>query len=156
MKAGTLLARLAERGIDVKADGTDLVVRPGSRLTDADRATIRQHKAELLAELRAHHDRGDRGDVRPADSAGEAAALLNRLRCSTLPTGRMPVMNQLAKRLAPFALATDAPAILGALRDFERELVALGGAPDLEPTEAFSMIERSFPGARLVEVRKLH
>jgi hypothetical protein len=39
--------------------------------------------------------------------------------------------------------------------DIERELTALGGAPDKVLAEAVAMVERSFPGARLVEVRKL-
>jgi hypothetical protein len=43
------------------------------------------------------------------------------LRCYRLPAGRMPVVRELAARLAPFARVTDSAAILSALRDFERE-----------------------------------
>jgi hypothetical protein len=67
----------------------------------------------------------------------------------------MPVVRALGERLAPFARATDPAAILSALRDFERELVALGGAPNRELAEAAAMVEAVFPGSRLVEIRKL-
>jgi len=45
----TLLADLSSRGIRLEPDG--LIVEPASKLTDADRALIRQHKAEILAML---------------------------------------------------------------------------------------------------------
>jgi hypothetical protein len=40
-------------------------------------------------------------------------------------------------------------------RDIECELIALGGAPDLELARAIEAVECALPGARLVDVRKL-
>ncbi len=57
MQAGRLLTALSERGIEIQADGADLVVRPSSRLTDADRAAIRAAKTDLLVHLRREQDR---------------------------------------------------------------------------------------------------
>jgi hypothetical protein len=49
---------------------------------------------------------------------------------------------------------TEPAAILEALEIFERELIKLGGAPEPELAEAVSTIERRFPGARLIYVRR--
>ena len=50
----------------------------------------------------------------------------------------------------------DSPALLLAvLREIERELIELGDAVDTELAAAVAMVERTFPGACLVEVRKL-
>ncbi len=46
-----LLVFLRERGFTVAADGDRLLIAPASRLTDADRAIIRDHKPSLLAIL---------------------------------------------------------------------------------------------------------
>jgi hypothetical protein len=46
------LTELAGRGIRVIADGDDLIATPGRRLTDADCATIRGCKTDILAILR--------------------------------------------------------------------------------------------------------
>jgi hypothetical protein len=51
--ASALLARLRGDGFTVTRDGDSILVVPRDRLTDAYRQTIRDHKAELLAELRA-------------------------------------------------------------------------------------------------------
>ena len=139
-----IAAELRVRGVRAEPLAHGGVRLIPARLIDPDLLSrIHRHKSELLLILRAEHYRA---------AADTALALLNRLRCYILPTGRMPVVSQLAEALAPFALAADPAAILGALRDFERELVALGGAHDPELTEAVSMVERSFPGARLVEI----
>jgi hypothetical protein len=45
----SLITSFAERGIRFTLDGADLLARPPAMLTDADRATIRKHKAALLA-----------------------------------------------------------------------------------------------------------
>ena len=42
-------------------------------------------------------------------------------------------------------------AILPALRDFERELIDLGGEYDAELTDAMEIVQSTFPGARLVK-----
>jgi hypothetical protein len=48
----------------------------------------------------------------------------------------------------------DPASILWVLRDIERELIAFRGASDPELVEAVAMVQRSFAGARLVDVRK--
>lgn len=48
MTALALLDTLTRRGVRLLPDGDGLVIRPASRLTDADRAAIREHKTELL------------------------------------------------------------------------------------------------------------
>ncbi len=138
MQVETIIQALSSRGIQLYPEGDKLAVEPASRLTDADRAVIRAQKADIL---------------RPC-TADAALTLLNRLKGYTVPTGRMPVVRELAERLAPFAHTSDPAAILGVLRDFERELIALGGTPDPALAEAVAMVETVFPGARLIEVKK--
>jgi hypothetical protein len=56
----------------------------------------------------------------------------------------------------PFENTADEPAaVLAVLKDIERELVALGGAPDPELADVIDIVGGAFPGARLVDVRKL-
>ncbi len=152
--AQQLIADLENRGIRLLADGGRLILdAPKGALTPQEVERIRAHKAGIMALLTrpGRHDH----DGRHGDPAAEALTRLDRLRCYTLPTGRMPVVRALGERLAPFARAIDPAAILSALRDFERELVALGGAPDRELAEAAAMVEAVFPSSRLVEIRKL-
>ncbi len=52
MSAATLLSSLRDRGVILSAVGSKLTFdAPVGQLTDADRATLRAHKAELLALL---------------------------------------------------------------------------------------------------------
>lgn len=51
MIAETLIIELQARGFTIHSKGEGLSVAPSSQLTDADRQTIRDHKAELLALL---------------------------------------------------------------------------------------------------------
>jgi hypothetical protein len=51
MDARDVLATLAGAGFAVTAEGDRIVVRPGSRLTDEQRAAVRAVKGELLALL---------------------------------------------------------------------------------------------------------
>ena len=44
----SLLLSLENRGVDLELDGRDLLIRPRSRVTDADITPIRQHKAVLI------------------------------------------------------------------------------------------------------------
>jgi len=46
------LARLIGEGFEVQADGENILISPAKNLTDETRQWIRQHKAELLAELK--------------------------------------------------------------------------------------------------------
>jgi hypothetical protein len=48
MDAHTLLSKLRNRGIRLIPDGEKLTAEPASRLSDADRAAIRQSKPDLL------------------------------------------------------------------------------------------------------------
>jgi hypothetical protein len=50
--AARVIAKLAADGIRVEASGSDIIARPRSALTDEHRALVREHKQELLAELR--------------------------------------------------------------------------------------------------------
>jgi len=49
--AQTLIADFRKRGIRLMPDGDSLIVEPASRLSDADRAAIRQYKPLLLVLL---------------------------------------------------------------------------------------------------------
>ena len=51
MGAPALLQQLRNSGFDLDVAGDRLLVTPASRLTDADRADIRNFKVELLAML---------------------------------------------------------------------------------------------------------
>lgn len=103
--------------------------------------------------------------MNPVETAGEALVLLQRLKTFTLPGGRMPAAREIARRCAfrlqprengkPTGEANDPVRILAVLREIERELIALGAAPDPELAAAFEMVQRALPGTRLVEVRKL-
>lgn len=53
--AQALLSDLHSRGITLIADGEKLTVQPASRLTDADRAAIRQSRPDLLRILTETH-----------------------------------------------------------------------------------------------------
>jgi hypothetical protein len=51
MNVETLMADLSRRGIRLEPEPDGLIVEPASKLTDTDRALIRQHKAEILAAI---------------------------------------------------------------------------------------------------------
>ena len=55
MTPQALLDTLAARGVRLLLDGDGLVVKPASKLTDADRQAIRNHKPELLRLLLLDH-----------------------------------------------------------------------------------------------------
>jgi hypothetical protein len=99
-------------------------------------------KAELLRTL------PEAPDDKEFDAAGTALTLLARLKGYTLPSGRMPVIRDLAKRMRGLV---DMAEILDALRDFERELIAQGGVYDTELAAAVGIVQSTFPGARLVK-----
>ncbi len=161
MEAAEILEHARAKGVSLWAEGGYITARPKGRTSPELAAAIRAHKGELLAHLRAEQEEGEidrlaRADAEQEDAtADEALTLLNRLRCYTLPADRMPVVRELAERLTPFARASAPAAMLAVLIAFEDEFIALGGAPDPELADTAAMIERTFPGARLVEVRKL-
>lgn len=143
--AASILDELRERGLRVRAAGDKVRLEPRRLVTPEVMEQVLRHKSELLAHLRAEKDRA------------EALALLNRLKTYTLPAGRMPAARAIVERLKPLLAAPeiDPAQALTTLQQLERELVALGGASDPELTEAATIVERAFPGARLVDVRKL-
>jgi hypothetical protein len=104
--------------------------------------------SKLAAAVEAEGNRSAREDGLCPRDADQALALLNQLKCYTLPADRMPDARELAERMRGLA---DTAAILHALRDFERELRALGGEYDRALAEATAVVERVFPGARLVK-----
>jgi hypothetical protein len=59
MQVIELLASLAARGIRLIPDGDALVARPASKLTDADRQSIRAHMVALRARVRAEQQTTD-------------------------------------------------------------------------------------------------
>ena len=73
MTAETLVVTFASRGIELAADGDTLMAKPASKLTDADREAIRQHKAALLDLLCAAPQRAP--CAVPEDAAPQAPAI---------------------------------------------------------------------------------
>lgn len=72
------LATLRTAGFEVSADAVKLYVEPASKLTDAQRASIRVYKHELLRELGAESEAKKaaiRSVVEAADLGGFRAAL---------------------------------------------------------------------------------
>jgi hypothetical protein len=164
MTAIEVLGELRNRGIRVEPRPTgNLYLAPKNRLTRELVERVRAHKPAILAHLRAMQDQAENDRRADADAkqdrraADEALALLNRLKCYSLPAGRMPAARVVAERLRPLLTtpALDSRQALGALQAVEAELTALGAAPDRELAEAVAMVERTFPGALLAEVRKL-
>ncbi|GEM_PF-3170432 len=109
---------------------------------------------ETLLQLSAP-TRPEPGDISPADPVTEALEVLRRLKCYTLPAGRMAAARLLARGLEPLLRAPklDPARALTALQQLERDLIALGGRPDPELAAAVELVERVFPGARLVQVK---
>jgi hypothetical protein len=68
--AENLLVELGRRGFSLAADGAAIRCSPASRLTDADRRAVRQHKAELLTLIVAAQQSAQA--AQPADAPGDA------------------------------------------------------------------------------------
>ncbi len=148
MTASEILAELRTRGVRIETRPRGGVWLGPAHLIDPGlRDRIRRHKAELIALLSAHA-------FRPID---DALALLRRLRTFTLPAGRIPAAVAIVERLRPLldAATLDPAAALTTLQSTEKELIALGAAPDLAVAEAVGLVTAAFPDARLVYVRKL-
>jgi hypothetical protein len=141
-----LLAEFHRLGIWLGVRNGIIVARPKGATPPELREAVKAMKAELLQTLP-----GGRADKASVDPAEMALGLLARLRGYTLPSGRMPVARDLAERMRGL---TDTATILSSLRDFEREMVALGGKYDPELTEAVEMVQGAFPGARLMAVNR--
>jgi hypothetical protein len=135
-----LLAEFHRLGIWLGVRNGMIVARPKGATPPELRETVRAMKAELLQTLPKAPDK-------EFDAPGMALAQLARLKGYTLPSGRMPVIHALAERMRGLADTE----IVHALRDFEHELIALGGGYDSGLAEAIANVERVFPGARLVK-----
>ena len=79
MSAADLLQRLRLEGFGLTVDGNRLIVTPGSELTDARRALIRQHKLALLVLLSEWPDEAQHED----DDERTCANCRHRLRLGT-------------------------------------------------------------------------
>lgn len=141
MTAVDLLAEFHRLGIWLAVRNGVIVARPKGATPPELREAVRAMKSELLRTL------PEASDDMEFDAA-TALTLLTRLKGYTLPSGRMHVIRALAERVRGLA---DTAAILQALRDFERELIALGGEYDQELAEAIAAVKGVFPGARLVK-----
>jgi hypothetical protein len=119
--------------------------------------------SEAVAERTELTTRGK--NSRPPDpferSRIDARALLNRLKFLTLSDDRKAAAREVAERSAlrvpPRSKegSDDPSVILHVLRNMERELTELGATPDSNVQAAVDAVTAVFPGARLVEVRKL-
>jgi hypothetical protein len=56
MLAQDFIPRIRAAGFTLEVDGADIVVRPFSKLSEPQKAFIRQHKAEILQAMRAAND----------------------------------------------------------------------------------------------------
>jgi hypothetical protein len=126
----------------------------GLRQHRREESRICRHKPALLVCFRVK---------RQCALTEEALALLQRLKCYTVPAGRMPAAREIAERCAswlvrrddgePVSEADDAASILAVLRDIERELIAIGSSPDPELAEAVEIVQGTFLDARLVKIQ---
>lgn len=68
MKATAILEKLTELGVRIELDGADIICEPGSKIPDALRPEIRQHKREIVGLLyrrtyRLHFPKGTPTDI---------------------------------------------------------------------------------------------
>ncbi|MGD0950043.1 MAG: hypothetical protein ABSA52_21780 [Candidatus Binatia bacterium] len=147
MTAQTLLEALTARGVQLILDGSGIVAKPASRLTDADRQAIRACKAELRRLL----EQGAAPEAtRPAnvahnadllDASDPAAVLLHS-----------SVLNHAVWLVADAAVLTEHPDIEASgfpvfFFDEVERLRAL--TPD--ELRQLCMVKAAFPGARMVQ-----
>jgi hypothetical protein len=150
MNAEAILQEFDRLGVRLRVETGHIIARPLSAVSPELRKAATAHKTEMIETLQAN----------------EALHLLNRLKIFVLPAGRMAAARQIADRCTeklmhwreddPVFLVDDPGSILTVLRNIERELFRLGGAPDPELAEVVATVECNFPGARLVEIRGRH
>ena len=78
--------------------------------------------------------------------------MLNRLKGYVIPADRMSAARGLAVQMRGL---TAPDRMLGALKNFERELIAIGGEYDPRLAKAVDLVHRIFPAAQLIQVCKL-
>jgi hypothetical protein len=148
VNAVAILKEFNRRGVRLRVEAGRIVARPLSSVPPDLRKAAIEHKAELVERL----------------LVDEALGLLNRLKCYTLPTGRIPAAREVAERCSArlFGREDDTSIdrsdnlaiVLAALSDIERELITLGSTLDPELLKTIAMVEKAFPGVRLVDIRR--
>jgi len=153
-----ILSELRERGVRVEArPGGKLYLTPTGNLTPQLIERVRQHKAQILSALTQPSEPASppaTAPVPPLPESSEAVlalAQLERLKGYTLPAGRIPAIREIAERMTGLTEPAD---IFLALQRLEDELIGQGGRFDPELAATFSDVERSFPDARLVDLRR--
>ncbi|HHJ40066.1 MAG: hypothetical protein AXA67_02160 [Methylothermaceae bacteria B42] len=66
----TLAAHIHQAGFHLETDGNNLIIEPFSELTASQIAFLKRHKAEIIAELLAANDGGNRLAIRPCATCG--------------------------------------------------------------------------------------
>jgi TubC N-terminal docking domain len=141
MNAEALLTEFRARGIRVepRPDGR-LRLTPKDRLTPELIEQARRLKPEILNRLQID----------------QALAAVGRLKALILPAGRMPAARAIVELLKPLLDSPDIdpPETLACLQAVESELIAMGAEPDPELAETLAMVQRTFPAAKFVEIRR--
>jgi hypothetical protein len=117
MKLESLIASLTSRGIQLIPDGSGLIVKPASKLTDAEREAIRQHATEIRATISPK-------EREPGRSDGEhpLASSLITIADAIAAAPRSPVLNDLALSKAAAAFVVSERAIQTALPALRAEI----------------------------------
>ena len=144
MSFAALLTDLERLGIrPVLRDGRVKLAGRRSRLTSELIEKARAHRGALDAYARAEEDRA---------VADKAVELLNRLKGYVIPAGRMSAVRGLAVQMRGL---TAPDKMLSALKNFERELITIGGEYDPRLAKAVDIVHRIFPAAQLILVCNL-
>jgi hypothetical protein len=158
MNAHEITRELTRRGVSLRAEGDRIIAKPLSAVPLGLREAARAAKPQLLALLASQSV----ADAKPGtfaanDPAAEALTVLARLKGYTIQSGRMPAARAIVERLRHLLTTPelDATAVLTSLQAVETELTALGGASDVGLADVIGLVDGAFPGARLIEVKKL-
>ena len=135
MTAQEIIATLNHRGVQLIPDGTSLVAKPASRLTDADRQAIRACKAQLVALLTCENSSARQESRTAGDTVRNEPTLADRIEATWKPgewIAYRDVGQLLTAKYAGVAMSGRVNLWLsdGALRSVVPEAVALDWAPD--------------------------
>jgi hypothetical protein len=139
VRVEAFLSSLAERRIRLIPDGDGLVVEPASRLTDADRQIIRQHKPELLARVRQQQEDAEIDRLAQADGRRHELSSDSRLESPPAATAMLPpLLTAVADAIAsaPRSPFLDDLAIGRAARSYVEVERAINDAPHAVRIEA--------------------
>jgi hypothetical protein len=115
MTAADLVARLHARGVELRADGATLVVRPRSAVSPAELQALRAHKAAIMDLLRT-----------AARPRWDSAVALGRVRTT---------LRAVARAYPPQSRLARTPAAAAALERLDRALLTAIEAEDLPAVE---------------------